>query len=117
MQNCRLIWAGVVAVAALAFHLLVINEEAPLYPYLPGGEALNVIWGLINIVPGFISFAAAVGSSRNPHSVNLTLSNGLYWLLLLIQWFLLGLLISKLICRRRLRTQTPDHFRTSRRRT
>lgn len=81
----RLIFAAAFAVGVLLFGLLIGAEASPLHDFFEGGALLK-LWGMANL-PALIVAAVAAG---NPHSW----SEPVFFVVLVLQWFLVGYLIS-----------------------
>lgn len=63
-------------------------------------EVVEVIWGLINIVPLVVGTITGIGVSGNPHSADLTSATAVVYVLIFLQWFAIGYLLSNPIYRR-----------------
>ena len=82
----RLIFSGILAFCALIVNWLVLGQSSPFhYHFLWHGELPNW-WAALNIIP-VIGSALVAG---NPHSG----SEIIYAILLVIQWFIIGFLVS-----------------------
>jgi hypothetical protein len=84
----RLIFSGFFALGALLVNWLVLGDSSPLHEYFLWHGALPNLWAPLNIVP-VIGAAVVAG---NPHSG----SEVIYKILLVIQWFIIGFLLSAL---------------------
>ena len=84
----RLIFSGIVALGALIVDWLVLGESSPFHDYFLWHGGLRDLWAPLNIVP-VIGSAIVAG---NPHSG----SEIIYSILLAIQWFIIGFLLSGL---------------------
>jgi hypothetical protein len=84
----RLIFSAIFAFGALLVDWLVLGESSPLHDYFLWHGTLRNLWAPLNIVP-VIGSAVVAG---NPHSG----SEIIYKILLAVQWFIIGFLLSAL---------------------
>ena len=84
----RLIFSGITAFGALIINWLVLGESSPLHDYFLWHGALPNLWLMLHIAP-IIGTAIVAG---DPHSG----SEIVYAILLFIQWFIVGFLLSGL---------------------
>ncbi|HKY46039.1 MAG TPA: hypothetical protein VJM50_23305 [Pyrinomonadaceae bacterium] len=84
----RLIFSGILAFGALIVDWLVLGESSPFHDYFLWHSGLPNFWAILHIVP-VIGSAIVAG---NPHSG----SEIIYSILLVIQWFIVGFLLSGL---------------------
>ena len=84
----RLMFSGIIALSALVVHWLVLGESSPFHEYFLWHGGLPNLWAMLNIVP-VIGSAIVAG---NPHSG----SEIIFAMLLVIQWFIVGFLLSGL---------------------
>jgi hypothetical protein len=82
----RLVFSGIVALGALIVNWLVLGDSSPFHEYFLWHSDLPDFWAAMNIVPAIGSVIVA----GNPHSN----SEIIYGLLLVIQWFIVGFLLS-----------------------
>jgi hypothetical protein len=85
----QLIFSGVVALIALIVNWLVLGDSSPFHGHFIWRTGLPNWWMALNIFPA-IGSAVVAG---NPHSG----SEIVYAFFLLIQWFILGFLLSRLL--------------------
>ena len=82
----RLIFSGLLAFVGLTVNWLVLGDTSPFHErFLWHGDIPN-LWGAMNIVPVICSAIVA----GDPHSG----SEIIYGFMLVIQWFIIGFLLS-----------------------
>ena len=81
----RLIFAAAFLAGVLLLGWLIGAEASPLHDFFREGE-LRKVWGMANLLPLIVAAAVA----GNPHSW----SEGVFFVALVVQWFLVGYLIS-----------------------
>jgi len=91
----RLIFSGLLSVTALIVNWLVLGDGSPFHEHFLWHSDLPNLWAAMHIVPVICSAIVA----GNPHSG----SEIIYGLVLGIQWFIFGFLLSGLLARLRLR--------------
>lgn len=84
----RLIFSGIFAFGALLVNWLLLGESSPFHDYFLWHVELPNLWVPLHIIPA-IGTAIVAG---NPHSG----SEIIYSILLVIQWFIVGFLLSGL---------------------
>ena len=82
----RLIFSGILAVAALVVNWLLLGQSSPFHNHFLWHGELPDLWMALNIIPVFGSAIAA----GNPHSG----SEIIYGIILVTQWFIVGFLLS-----------------------
>lgn len=95
----RLLFAGVVALLSIGISMLVTHRAFLKY----GGafsDACNLAWGLLNLLPGLAAVVVGVSISRNPHHVDEAGTTAVFLILVSLQWFLIGYLVSRPLIRR-----------------
>ena len=90
----RLIFSGILALGALIVNWLVLGDSSPFHKYFLWHVELPNLWAAMNIFP---AIAAAIVAG-NPHSG----SEIIYGLMLVIQWFIVGFLLSSALLALRL---------------
>jgi hypothetical protein len=87
-MKSRLIFSGIFAFGAFIGDWLMLGDSSPFHNYFVWQGDLPHLWIVLNILP-VIGSAIAAG---NPHSG----SEIIYAILLVIQWFIIGFLLSGL---------------------
>ena len=82
----RIIFSSLLAVAALIVNWLVLGDSSPFHEHFLWHTTLPNLWIALHIVPVICSAIVA----GNPHSG----SESVYGFVLVIQWFILGFLLS-----------------------
>ena len=85
----RLTFSSIFALGSLLVNWLVLGESSPFHDYFLWHEGLPNLWLMLNIVPVIGSAIIA----DNPHSG----SEIIYSIFLVIQWFIVGFLLSGLV--------------------
>src|SRR5262245_55374903 len=93
-NKCRLIGGLVFVLAALILTWLFSSESSPLYKYFLYHVALPNAWAAVNVIP----YACAILTSSMFKRIGLPEIGG--YIGLFVQWFIIGWLVSALICRR-----------------
>ena len=82
----RIIFSGILAFSALTVNWLVLGESSPFHTYFLWHGDFRNLWGAINIVP-VIGSAIVAGDAHSGSEI-------IYGFMLVIQWFILGFLLS-----------------------
>jgi hypothetical protein len=82
----QLLFSGVVVLVALSVTWIIMGESSPLYDYFIWHGGLPNTWGMTTLIPYIVS--AMIGG--NPHSPSMAF----FLFALIVQWFVIGLLLS-----------------------
>ena len=84
-------FSGVILLLALLLNWLIMGDSSPLHDYFLWHSTTPNLWGMTNVVPYILSAMIA----GNPHSPSMVI----FYVFLVVQWLVLGLLLSIPIAR------------------
>jgi uncharacterized membrane protein len=82
----QFLFSGVVVLVALLVTWIIMSDSSPLYDYFLWHGGLPNTWGMTTLIPYIVSAMLA----GNPHSPSIAI----FLFALIVQWFLIGLLLS-----------------------
>jgi hypothetical protein len=95
----RLTFAGLCASVITLITWLAYNDNSPLYGVLPNNfifRIIEVVWGILNILPELLGAWLGMIISQNPHNINPIP----IYVLMFVQWLFISLLFSGRILKR-----------------
>lgn len=97
--NFHLSVAAITLICALILNWLVASESSPLTGYFALHDGLPKMWGAVNIIPGIASIAASRSGGFTADVV--------FYVALILQWFVVGLILSFVALLFRMRREKP----------
>ena len=91
--------SAITVACALILNWLVASDASPLSRYFVLHDALPNMWGAVNIIPGIASIVASRSSGFT--------SDVIFYVVFVIQWFVVGLILSFVVLLFRMRHEKP----------